>query len=202
MTSPSPFHLDVSLVTYAPDPVLVGRTLGHLAAAIDVLGNSGGVRLFLIDNGPGHNAETLERLAAPVQAAGAWVEILTGHGNVGYGAGHDLALMDRGAAPHHLILNPDVEMEPDALRVGLNYLAAHPHVVMVTPRSEAPDGTFQYLCKRPPGLLTLAARGFAPGGRSSGSWLAGWITTNCGIAWDRKRKPPWAAFPSPVGASC
>jgi GT2 family glycosyltransferase len=34
--------------------------------------------------------------------------------------------------------------------------------VLVAPRVEGADGVYQYLCKRPPGLLTLGLRGFAP----------------------------------------
>ena len=55
--------------------------------------------------------------------------VLSGHGNVGYGTGHNLALRVA-ATDAYLVLNPDIELDADALRAGLATLAL-PGVVLV-----------------------------------------------------------------------
>ncbi|MFO0325653.1 MAG: glycosyltransferase [Burkholderiales bacterium] len=81
--------------------------------------------------------------------------------NLGFGAGNNLALRDS-SSDYVLVINPDVEMQPDALSNGIRHLAAAPDCGMVSPVAMFPDGQPQYLVKRHPGLLTLALRGFAP----------------------------------------
>jgi GT2 family glycosyltransferase len=94
-------------------------------------------------------------------AAGA-IHTISGHGNVGYGQGHNLAL-SRSSSAYHLVLNPDVVLDPGALLAGLRHLEANPEVGMVTPWAEDEVGQRQYLCKRYPSVGLLALRGFAPG---------------------------------------
>ncbi|SOD98799.1 glycosyltransferase family 2 protein [Caenispirillum bisanense] len=166
MTGPAveaaPLILDVSVVVFRPDETLLAATLRSLADAVgpDLPGPA--VRLYLVDNGPDDNRALLDRAAAPVRAAGVTVDVLAGHGNVGYGRGHDLAIRRPDPAPYHLVLNPDVVIAPDALRQGIGYLDRHSTVAMVAPRVETPSGTFEPLCKRYPDVVTLALRGFAP----------------------------------------
>ncbi len=155
--------LDVGIVVFRPHPDLLRRTVATLCtAAAPLLAEGRPVRLILIDNGDGGDRPLLDGLVQQARAAGLGAEVLAGHGNIGYGRGHDLALLRAGAAPWHLVLNPDVEVDPAALQVGLAYLEANPRVVLAAPRAEDETGRFQYLCKRPPGLVTLALRGFAP----------------------------------------
>lgn len=118
-------------------------------------------QLILVDNGPGSGwRESLRQLldAADLPAT---VELLSGQGNVGYGAAHNLAF-HQGIGAFHLILNPDVLLEEDALSEGLTFLAAHPEAGLVAPAAWDGDGRRQYLCKRYPTVLDLALRGFAP----------------------------------------
>ena len=157
-------QLDISLVTHAPDLALLGRVLEHLGLALRHARQRRGVsgaRLTLVDNGPGTGwREPLQRVL-DAAALPVVVELLSGHGNIGYGAGHNLALQ-RGSGAIHLILNPDVLLEEDALSEGLAFLAAHPEAGLLTPAAWGGDGQRQYLCKRYPTVLDLALRGFAP----------------------------------------
>jgi GT2 family glycosyltransferase len=84
-----------------------------------------------------------------------------GHGNVGYGRGHNLALHATDA-DYHLVLNPDAIAAPEAVSESLRFFAEHPDAGWVTPRSLDEAGELLYLCKRYPSVLTLALRGFAP----------------------------------------
>ncbi|PIE82816.1 MAG: glycosyl transferase [Candidatus Contendobacter odensis] len=118
-------------------------------------------RLIVVDNDSGiDRGESLQRLLEkadlPVRST-----LLSGHGNLGYGAGHNLAL-DVGSGNFHLVLNPDVLLEEDALSEGLAFLIAHPETGLVAPAVQDEQGQQQYLCKRYPTVLDLALRGFAP----------------------------------------
>jgi len=156
--------LGVSIVTYAPDLALLAAVLERLGQALDHADRRGllsQARLMLVDNGPG--CEWREPLQALLDAAHRLeiVELLSGQGNVGYGAGHNLAFY-RDNSAIHLILNPDALLEEDALSEGLTFLAAHPEVGLVAPAAWDATGQRQYLCKNYPTLLDLALRGFAP----------------------------------------
>ncbi|APR37488.1 glycosyl transferase [Paraburkholderia sp. SOS3] len=86
----------------------------------------------------------------------------SGHGNVGYGRGHNLAIV-QARSEYHLVLNPDVDLDRDALIDALDFLETHPEVGLLTPRISDAQGRIQYLCRRYPTLLDLFVRGFLPG---------------------------------------
>lgn len=158
--------LSVSVVTFAPDVAVVEDTLRSLALSLEHAfggGDLGTVQVNLVDNGPGeHVAPVLSELMAkhfkpPVQTA-----LLTGHGNVGYGRGHNLALL-AGSAEYHMVLNPDVVLAPDAIHEALAYMNVHPDVVMLAPEARDMSGNRLFLCKRYPSVTDLLLRSFAPG---------------------------------------
>jgi GT2 family glycosyltransferase/2-polyprenyl-3-methyl-5-hydroxy-6-metoxy-1,4-benzoquinol methylase len=183
--------LSIAIVTHAPDLTLLATVLERLDRALRHARQRKLVdeaRLVVVDNGPGtEGRESLQRLLKEA-ALPATVDLVSGHGNVGYGAGHNLALLrvadslipnpghshsplggegwgGGGGRPpdaYHLILNPDVLLEEDALSEGLAFLAAHPEAGLVTPAAWGNDGQRQYLCKSYPTVLDLALRGFAP----------------------------------------
>lgn len=158
--------LTISVVTYAPDLALLATVLTHLDRALRHAGQTGrltAAHLILVDNGPGTVwREPLQEILNNA-ALSARVEIVSGHGNVGYGVGHNLALRHC-QGDYHLILNPDVLLEEDALSAGLAFLAAHAEAGLAAPAAWSEDGQRQYLCKRYPAALDLALRGFAPAG--------------------------------------
>jgi GT2 family glycosyltransferase len=159
-------RLGISVVIYHADPGLLRQTIESLRVALDRARSTdllAGADLWLVDNGS-TDAEAVDglvesALGPPVDWL--FLEVLRGHGNVGYGRGHDLALA-RGDDVYHLVLNPDVILASDALVEGLRYLGAHPAVGMVAPEVRGPAGERQFLCKRYPSVLVLALRGFAP----------------------------------------
>ncbi|TVR62033.1 MAG: methyltransferase domain-containing protein [Candidatus Competibacteraceae bacterium] len=185
--------LSIAIVTHAPDLQLLATVLERLDRALRHARQQrlmDEARLVVVDNGPGTDwREPLQQLLREA-ALSATVELVSGQGNVGYGAGHNLALLrvadalipnpehspsppvgegwDGGAErppdAYHLILNPDVLLEEDALSEGLAFLNAHPEAGLVTPATWGNDGQRQYLCKAYPTVLDLALRGFAPAG--------------------------------------
>lgn len=153
-------RLSISVVTYAPDLAVLHETLLSLSRAIDAAREAGSLaeaRIELIDNGPG--SEWLLPLEEAATRFGA--KLVSGHGNVGYGRGHNLSLLASDAA-FHLVLNPDVIVDRCAIDEALRFMAAHPQVVMLAPQVRGRDGGMQHLCKRYPSVLDLVLRGFAP----------------------------------------
>jgi GT2 family glycosyltransferase len=129
------------------------------ARAVDAVGD---VSLAVIDNGTPDHAGLDELIASELRQAD-WLRthVMRGHGNVGYGAGHNLAIQP-GTRTYHLVLNPDVVLEPAAILEGIRYLSEHPRVGLVTPHVVNEAGQREFLCKRYPSVIGLALRGFAP----------------------------------------
>jgi GT2 family glycosyltransferase len=158
--------LSVSIVVFRPDLEVLADTLRSLGVAAErarEAGTLGRVELWLVDNGGAVIAGLEDTLAAALTPFAPWlsVQVLSSHGNVGFGRGHNLAITRAGAG-HHLVLNPDVILEADALVEGLRYLQSHPEVGLITPRVYDTTGGRQYLCKRYPSVMVLALRGFGP----------------------------------------
>lgn len=159
--------LSVSIVTYRPDMRLLLRTVASLERALAIVqaGRAGTppTVLDLIDNDGGLqlNAVMPSQNVDAAQPPTLTVHIIGGQGNVGYGRGHNLAITN-GIGQYHLILNPDVDVAPDALDIALRFMDAHLEVGLLAPRVVGDDGRLQYLCRRYPTVLDLLVRGFLP----------------------------------------
>ncbi|MCA8487520.1 glycosyltransferase [Burkholderia multivorans] len=155
----------MSVVAFHPDPALLERTL---ASAVDGLRRLNSVwqamgcdalaQLYLVDNG---GTEVPAAWPARFAEAGVELVVLRGHGNVGYGRGHNLAI-ERADSHFHLVLNPDVITEPDTLSLAIELMARHADVGLVVPEVRDPQGALQFLCRRYPNVFDLLLRGFAP----------------------------------------
>lgn len=153
--------LSVSVVVYQPEIDQLNSTLTGVATACDVLQAARPgfpVTLYLVDNG---GLPDLSAALEAFRAHGIRCDIIEGHGNVGYGRGHNLAI-ERSTSLYHLVLNPDVDLEPDALTAALDFFEAHAEAGLLTPWIGDERGEQQFLCRRYPTLLDLFARGFLP----------------------------------------
>lgn len=162
----TPATLTVSIVTYRPDLVLLDRTLRTLAVSLVAAREQELMRaanVVLIDNtGTRASASAVIRVARDIfRDADVTMNYLHGHANIGYGAAHNL-VMHGGNTHYHLVLNPDVELAPDALPIAFRFLGEHAEIGVLAPASRRVDGTREYVCKRYPTVLDLALRGFAP----------------------------------------
>ncbi|MDX1605508.1 MAG: hypothetical protein R3202_04895, partial [Candidatus Competibacterales bacterium] len=91
-------RLDVSVVVYRTDYRILDPTLDSLGRALEYAARCGilaAAALYLVDNNP----DDRERLRLQQQLARTQVkcrslalqgEVISGHGNIGYGAGHNL----------------------------------------------------------------------------------------------------------------
>lgn len=84
--------------------------------------------------------------------------------NLGYGAGHNIALRKTIEAdiPYHLIVNPDIELEADILPKMIKYMDENADVGHIMPKVYYPSGEIQYLCKQLPAPMDLLFRRFLP----------------------------------------
>lgn len=157
--------LSVSVVTFAPALEVLRDTLRTLAVSIAYARKKGrlhSAEVKVIDNGPGKAfAPVLGELVRGELAPAVESTVLSGHGNLGYGKAHNLALQASGAE-YHLVLNPDVTLVVEAIDEALRYMMANPGVVILAPNACGPSGEPLHLCKRYPSVLDLLLRGFAP----------------------------------------
>ena len=166
--------LSISIVTYQADYDALEKTLQSLISAAAQAKQRQWVQtleLQLIDNGPQiADQARMTRLAAREQANALWdqVRLFTGHGNVGYGMGHNLGIRES-TCVFHLILNPDVVLQVDALEQAISYMEQHEEAAIVVPAVYSEQGEREYLCKAYPSVLDLLIRGFAP------SWMKPWF---------------------------
>ena len=101
------------------------------------------------------------------------VELIARDDNLGFAGGNNLGLralgFDRGAAALRpascLLLNPDTEVQPGAIKTLLDTLSSHPDSAIVTLRLSYGDGSFQHSAFRFPGLGQLYIDLFSVPGR-------------------------------------
>ncbi|HTJ94783.1 MAG TPA: glycosyltransferase family 2 protein, partial [Pararobbsia sp.] len=107
--------LSISVVVFRPDLEMLARTLSSLDVACKRLRSAEPnvvLQVYLIDNG-GLPSDFAVRWASEALPCFSYT-VKTGHGNIGYGRGHNLAIAELDS-DYHLVLNPDIEMQPDAL---------------------------------------------------------------------------------------
>ncbi|RQS10048.1 glycosyltransferase [Burkholderia sp. Bp8998] len=162
IVSPKPLDsLSISIVVYRPDHVALMQTLGSVGAAcgrLRAIWPGISIELFMVDNG---GLETMHAVKTKLESLGVPYRVLTGHGNVGYGRGHNLAIA-QATSRHHLILNPDIDLDTAALAAACDFCEANPEVGLLTPWIGDDAGGQQYLCRRYPSAIDLFARGFLP----------------------------------------
>ena len=192
--------LRVSIVSYAPDVNLLRRTIASLVSACEVAIENkviDGIDIYLVNNGPSFEHEKLLKvLIRDVDRNSTFFAIrVIGSGqNIGFGAGHNLAL-----DPHcgfHLILNPDVELSPDALSNALEFMEVHLDCGMLSPSVVNESGGREYLCKQYPSIMNLALRGFAP------KWLRELFSKRLGVYEMREKIGEQVMWGPPIVSGC
>lgn len=85
--------------------------------------------------------------------------------NDGYGKGHNTGIKEilkQTKSDYHIVLNPDIYFESDAIKQLIGFMDNNPDVGLVMPKVYYPDGRFQYLCKLLPTPADIFLRQFAP----------------------------------------
>jgi GT2 family glycosyltransferase len=158
-----PPKLSVSLVLYRPDIGKLQVTISSLEKAIAHgrhLNVVGTVCVSIIYNDVPVTG-LIEETLLPLQRSDIETQSHQGHGNIGFGRAHNLAIRKL-ESDYHLVLNPDVDLALDSLSEGLGYLRSHKEAALAAPRLVGDDGAQQFGCKRFPSVFDFLLRGFAP----------------------------------------
>jgi GT2 family glycosyltransferase len=117
------------------------------------------VKLFLVDNSP---TELLKEVLSDI-IQDERVEYIFNNRNLGYGAGHNIALRKaQKLSSYHLVLNPDVYFDSNVLPKLFSFMEANKEVGLVIPKVIYPNGQLQYLSKLLPSPSVLIFRRFLP----------------------------------------
>ena len=116
-----------------------------------------GTRVVVVDNVSGDRS--VEIISAAIAEAGwDWVSVLPSDHNGGYAYGNNLAIrpMLQAANPpaYCLLLNPDTQMRPGALKALVDFIEPRPEVGIVGSSFEEPDGTLWPFAFRFPSVLS------------------------------------------------
>ncbi len=159
-------NLSISMVIYRSEITVVLHTLQHLERAVQQAIEQGILgakpKLYLIDNEDDNfTVSFYERLKALWQSHALDITYLVGHGNIGFGRGHNLCL-NLALGDFHLLLNPDITLPQEALVQLLSLMSAHPEIGLMSPCLINEAQQLQYGNRRYPSLWGLFLRGFAP----------------------------------------
>ena len=158
--------ISIGLVTYKSNMDELGRTVSSLLSALAMAKQKHEVhaRLYFVIN------DTVPEYIARVEAYaeqfvntppdGVRVQIVKGHGNIGYGSGQNKVIFSSDAE-FHLVLNPDVSFQDNVVSDCINFMQSSPDTVMTVPQGYDHTDQYAYLSKRPPSILVLLVRGLS-----------------------------------------
>ena len=160
--------LTIGVVTYRSGDEIVRRSLNSLASAV-----RSAARVMTIDvsvqvicnDVAADDVAAVRALVDDVACTAPECmrfELVEGHGNIGYGSAQNLAIR-RSSAEFHLILNPDVVLDADALLESVRFLDENPDAVLAAPQGYDGGGHYANLAKREPSLLVLLLRALCVG---------------------------------------
>lgn len=156
--------LAISVVFYMTPAAQAARLLDNLSHAVANARQArrlGVTTLILIDNSADAGPLQAVFAQAPRYAVFDDVQFFSRHGNIGYGAGHNKALHNH-QADYYLVLNPDIELQEQALLQALSFMQNHGDAGLLAPAVFDGNDRQQYLCRRYPTVFDLLLRGFAP----------------------------------------
>ena len=155
--------LTISVVVYKPDLALLASSLASVQTALTYAAERRALdsHITVIDNScdaawPPRIRQVLDETLPAGQAS-----LIVSDRNGGYGYANNLAIREA-QSDFHLVANPDIFPDNDAIERALDYMSAHPEVALLSPDVRGEDGERHYLCKRDPTLLIMFLRGFAP----------------------------------------
>lgn len=107
-------------------------------------------KLYIVDNGSVDGTPEFIEKNFP-QAC-----VIRNGKNVGFGAGHNIAI-NKVNSQYHAIINPDIVLRENAIKEMADYMDKNPDIGLLSPRICFPDGRDQILGKRNPRLKYLIA---------------------------------------------
>src|SRR2546423_1098990 len=112
------------------------RTVAKACRELDAAGISYHLHTTVVDNSDQSYA-CLDAIEKP--SSKTLVDVRSGHGNIGFGAAHNMVIKTL-SSDFHIVLNPDVELAPDTILQALNFMQAHPECGLLAPAVFRPNG--------------------------------------------------------------
>ncbi|GGY72729.1 glycosyl transferase [Cellvibrio zantedeschiae] len=155
-----PSTLSISCVVYDTDYDILATTIESLNIALEIAKQYGSLKdyKFSLINNQSFIPDFFKHAVELAKLKLKDVEIISGHGNIGYGRANNLTI-HKTDSNFHLILNPDVKLDSLAIHEGLNFLKNNEDVGLVAPNALNENGVPEYLCKRMPSPLVIFLRG-------------------------------------------
>ncbi len=144
------YNLTISIVLYKTDNTEIQKILGILS------GIKLSHRIYIIDNSPTNNLKYLFKNNANVDYS-------FNNKNIGFGSAHNIAFSKiKEVSEFHLVLNSDVDFNPNILDEIYNYMKNNDNVGLLGPKVLNRDNSIQYTAKLLPHPLNLIVRRFVP----------------------------------------
>lgn len=126
-----------SIVTYNNSKEIL-KVLSSISQTILKLEN-----VYVIDNNSSDNTINVVEKNFPM------VKLIKSSENLGYGKGHNQAIKVVNS-DYHIIINPDIILEPESISKMIEYMENNKNVVILTPKVLNVDGSEQFLPKLRP----------------------------------------------------
>ena len=110
-------------------------------------------KLYVVDNGSTDGTIELIRNCFPQ------IELIEQADNVGFGAGHNVAI-NRIDSDYHIVINPDIVLIENSIKKMVDFLENNTDIALLSPKICYPDGKVQILGKRNPHLKYIFASRF------------------------------------------
>lgn len=157
--------LSIAIVVYQNDLEILSLTIKSLLESIDMAQQQNTLdncQLWLLDNSCDNDYR--EKLAKHIEELGknnVSIKYFDCEKNLGFAKAHNIAIKNT-PFDYHLILNPDVIIDQEAILKAINYLQTEPDCSMISPNAHNDQRQRLFLLKRYPSLLVLLFRGFLP----------------------------------------
>lgn len=138
--------------------VIYNSDIDELWKALQCTSESSVEIIYVIDNSP------TDFLRKFVEQTSPKICYIHGHGNIGYGSAHNIAMKMAivEGAKYHVVINPDIYFDGGTIEKLAIFMDNNSKVGQVMPKVVYPDGEVQYLCKLLPTPMDLIARRFIP----------------------------------------
>lgn len=159
MTLDSTITFSISCVYFDTDERVFEQTIQSLAKSIEHAKQNGlkiNTELHLINNNPQKDQWFKDKS----KTFEPWFNksiCYTGHGNIGYGRGNNLAISSV-TSDFHLVLNPDVFLAEDNIFNAIHHMKSNPQLDALAADAFDHENNRLYLAKRQPSVLVLFAR--------------------------------------------
>jgi GT2 family glycosyltransferase len=164
--------------------VLYNSDMEQVKCAIESYLPSSSRLLYLIDNSP------VKTDVASILVTNTYIQYYFTGKNRGYGTGHNIAIniAIKINSQYHVILNPDLEFEPNIIDKIADFMDTDSTISQVMPKILNQDGELQYLCKLIPSPIDLCFRRFISQTRFAQKWNDKYILKKSG--YNKIMNPP------------